>query len=331
MLLSSGVIWRYDVRRFRARVPRGDEGLQRLVFERLDDAIAWLESLGAPVVGRRRATRSRSASASTRRLTDALVRAAATFASDDIGVPAPDRRAARARDRRLPGRPGARRALHRAGRAPAPARESVECGRRAAVCARARGRALRRHGRVLRPQHGRTSTSTSPSSSRSRRSTAASRAIFNDRGEEFFDHNRVSWSELDLVQATAHQPGARAWYVLDDEALEERVRYGTVRELVEQAPTRTELEALPFEPPSGAVVAVRVAAAITHTIGGLRVDEQARVLDEQGEPSGLFAAGADVGGISTGGYASGSRPRSCSAVSPPRPRSAERLQVGAAA
>ena len=36
------------------------------------------------------------------------------------------------------------------------------------------------------------------------------------------------------------------------------------------------------------------------------MDEQARVVDEQHAPiDGLFAAGADVGGISTGGYASG--------------------------
>jgi succinate dehydrogenase/fumarate reductase flavoprotein subunit len=129
--------------------------------------------------------------------------------------------------------------------------------------------------------------------------------IVNERGEEFFD-GEVSWSELDLVQATAHQPGARAWYLLDDAALDEHVRYGTVRELVAQAPTRVEPAELPFPAPEGAVAAVRVAAAITHTIGGLRVDEQARVLDEQGEPiDGLYAAGADAGGISTGGYASG--------------------------
>jgi predicted oxidoreductase len=51
---------------------------------------------------------------------------------------------------------------------------------------------------------------------------------------------------------------------------------------------------------------VRVAAAITHTIGGLSIDEQARVLDERHEPlDGLYAAGVDAGGISTGGYASG--------------------------
>jgi len=53
MLLSSGVIWRYRTfEEFRRQCPAGDEGLQRLVFERLDEGIEWLESLGAPVVTR---------------------------------------------------------------------------------------------------------------------------------------------------------------------------------------------------------------------------------------------------------------------------------------
>ena len=53
-------------------------------------------------------------------------------------------------------------------------------------------------------------------------------------------------------------------------------------------------------------VAVRVHAAVTHTIGGLRIDDRARVLDEDGPPvPGLLAAGADAGGIFTGGYGSG--------------------------
>jgi succinate dehydrogenase/fumarate reductase flavoprotein subunit len=46
---------------------------------------------------------------------------------------------------------------------------------------------------------------------------------------------------------------------------------------------------------------VRVSPGITHTIGGLRIDEHARVVGADG----LYAAGADAGGISTGGYASG--------------------------
>ena len=45
---------------------------------------------------------------------------------------------------------------------------------------------------------------------------------------------------------------------------------------------------------------------MTHTIGGLRIDDHARVLDEDGRPvPGLLAAGADAGGIFTGGYGSG--------------------------
>jgi succinate dehydrogenase/fumarate reductase flavoprotein subunit len=51
---------------------------------------------------------------------------------------------------------------------------------------------------------------------------------------------------------------------------------------------------------------VRVAPGITHTIGGLRVDDRARVLRlDETAIDGLLAAGADVGGISAGGYASG--------------------------
>jgi len=54
------------------------------------------------------------------------------------------------------------------------------------------------------------------------------------------------------------------------------------------------------------VAAVRVIASITHTIGGLRVDERARVLRQDGTAiDGLWAAGVDAGGVATGGYASG--------------------------
>jgi succinate dehydrogenase/fumarate reductase flavoprotein subunit len=124
--------------------------------------------------------------------------------------------------------------------------------------------------------------------------------VYNDRGEEFYDRE-VSWSENDLVQATAHQPGARAWYVLDDAGLGQRVRDRSVADMVAAAPTRTDPSDLPFSPPPGARVAVRVKPGITHTIGGVRIDEGARVAGADG----LLAAGADVGGISTGGYASG--------------------------
>src|SRR4051794_17252907 len=51
MLLSSCVIWRHlGWREFRHECPDGDEALQRLGWERLDDALAWLVALGAKPV-----------------------------------------------------------------------------------------------------------------------------------------------------------------------------------------------------------------------------------------------------------------------------------------
>lgn len=52
------------------------------------------------------------------------------------------------------------------------------------------------------------------------------------------------------------------------------------------------------EPPFTSVL---VQASVTQTLGGLRIDELARVVGADG----LYAAGADVGGISGGGYSSG--------------------------
>jgi succinate dehydrogenase/fumarate reductase flavoprotein subunit len=63
---------------------------------------------------------------------------------------------------------------------------------------------------------------------------------------------------------------------------------------------------LGIEVPDTYRYAVHVVAGITHTVGGVRVDRQTRVLREDGtEIDGLYAAGADAGGIATGGYASG--------------------------
>ena len=51
MLLSSCVIWRYhSLEAFQEECPAGDPALQRVIVDRLDEAIEWLESLGAPVV-----------------------------------------------------------------------------------------------------------------------------------------------------------------------------------------------------------------------------------------------------------------------------------------
>jgi succinate dehydrogenase/fumarate reductase flavoprotein subunit len=317
MQLSSGVIWRYrSFEEFRAQCPDGDERLQRLVFDRLDEGLEWLESLGAPVVARETENPlTTGARFDTEGLTELLFRAAGEVRFGQSGT---DTGTERGTDTGTD--PGDPLVLATGGFQGDP--ELVARYVRPAAPLRVRanpwsaGDGLRvglEHGAALSNGldefYGRNMADVDFDESGFvplAQVYGRHARIFNERGEEFFDHERVSWSELDLVQATAHQPGARGWYLLDDQALDQQVRYGTVRELVASAPTRTDPAELPFEPPPGTVVAVRVAAAITHTIGGLRVDERGRVLDETNDPvDGLFAAGVDAGGISTGGYASG--------------------------
>ena len=70
------------------------------------------------------------------------------------------------------------------------------------------------------------------------------------------------------------------------------------------SPPRSDPAPLVKDPP---FLAVEVAPTITHTIGGLAVDEGCRVLrrpDSRPIP-GLYAAGVEVGGVSVGGYSSG--------------------------
>jgi fumarate reductase flavoprotein subunit len=76
---------------------------------------------------------------------------------------------------------------------------------------------------------------------------------------------------------------------------------GRTREL---SPPRSAPAAPIQEPP---FVAVEVAPAITHTMGGLAVDAGCRVLRQaDGLPIPcLYAAGVEVGGVSVGGYTSG--------------------------
>jgi succinate dehydrogenase/fumarate reductase flavoprotein subunit len=77
-------------------------------------------------------------------------------------------------------------------------------------------------------------------------------------------------------------------------------RYGTIAEQIERARL---LGAAVERRDQG--LAVEVVAAITQTLGGLRVDADGRVLRGDGSfVDGLFAAGGDVGGVATGGYMS---------------------------
>jgi succinate dehydrogenase/fumarate reductase flavoprotein subunit len=298
MLLSSCVIWRHrEWDDFRAECPGGDAALQRIVWERLDEAIAWLESLGAPVVEHETGNpRTIGKRFDPRGLTETLVRAAgdgcvyrhhelteATILATGGFQGSPELVAEHIRPAeslRLRANPwsagdGLRSGLARGGSTSAGMAEF--------------------YGRNM-PDAEFRETDFVPLAQLYGRFAR----VFNDRGEEFFG-GPVSWSENDLVQATARQPNARAWYVLDDAGLAERVRGRPVSDMVGSAPTRVDPSELPFAAPPRARVAVRVRPGITHTIGGLRIDEHARVVGADG----LFAAGADVGGISTGGYASG--------------------------
>src|SRR6185503_17597386 len=78
MLLSSGFVWRHgSFGDFRAECPDGDERLQRLIFDALDDGLRWLEHMGAEPTTRETGNPATSgARFDPRTLTDVLVHAA---------------------------------------------------------------------------------------------------------------------------------------------------------------------------------------------------------------------------------------------------------------
>lgn len=62
-------------------------------------------------------------------------------------------------------------------------------------------------------------------------------------------------------------------------------------------------------PQHGPFYALMVQPSITFTFGGVRISTEAKVLDHDGRPvPGLYAAGADIGGLSNYGYAGGLAP-----------------------
>jgi succinate dehydrogenase/fumarate reductase flavoprotein subunit len=295
MRLSSGVIWRHrDFDRFSAECPDGDERLQRLLFERLDADLDWLESLGAPVVER---GTGNPLTTGTRfdpdGLTAALVEAAGGVRLGEPLRDAPEGVAlvlatggfgASRELLREHVTPEADHVLIRA--APGSTGDGLRIGLGAGaspsrgldeVYARAMPAPPARIGEgdlvrlaQLYAQHA---------------------TVTNEAGEGY---ETRTWSETDVARWQVRQPRARAWFTVPADRLGERVRERTVAEMVEAA----ERAGAPVRRGEDDVT-VETVAGVTTTLGGLAIDESA-----QAAPN-VFACGADAGGIATGGYASG--------------------------
>jgi succinate dehydrogenase/fumarate reductase flavoprotein subunit len=293
MLLSSGVVWRYrEWERFRKECPGGETKLQRLVWERLDDDLAWLESLGATVVGRETGNPlTTGLQLDPGKLTETLashrgeLRLREPLAELPESVPV---------------------ILATGG-----FQGNTDLVRRH-ITSEAPNLVLRANpwsaGDGLRLALGRGAELSSGLDEFYGRNLAAAPQIsprdFVPLAQVYAKHARVenlrgeayeprTWSEIDVVQWTARQPGARARYIVPDAALGEPVSDRTVADLIEAA----RRAGAPVEQRNGETV-VEVVAGITTTLGGIRIDGRARAAE------GLYAAGADAGGISTGGWSS---------------------------
>lgn len=295
MLWSSGVVWRH--RRwedFRAECPTGDPALQRAVWEEMDAGLDWLERLGAPVTERSTGNpRTIGRRFGTAGLTAALVAAAGdvrlgqpleSLGADGPVVLATGGFAADRERVREHITPWADDLVLRSN--PWSAGDGLRLARQAGAELSAGldefyGRALPAPPACVEPG---AFVGLAQLYARHAKVTSL-------EGERFVAR---TWSEIDAVQWIARQPRARARYEVAEAALGERVRELTVAEMVERA----ERAGAPVDRGHGAV-SVEVVAGITTTLGGLRADADGRVAAD------LWAAGADVGGISTGGYASG--------------------------
>jgi succinate dehydrogenase/fumarate reductase flavoprotein subunit len=275
MLLSSCVVWRHlEWEQFRAECPGGDERLQRLIWERLDTALTWLESLGAEPLW----SDTENALTTGRRYEpEALMRLLVEAAGEvDLDTPL-------AVDAELPvllatGGFGGRLAhehdlLLRAN--PWSEGDGLDFAvERGATTTEGMGEF---YGRVMPAPPARIREEDFVPLAQLYGREAR---VFTDDWSEITPR-RVAWHENDLAQMI----GRRGWYCVhetNDRIEAARAAGGTV---IDQELGH----------------AVHVAAAVTHTIGGLQVDTEAGVVGVDG----LWAAGVDVGGVATGGYASG--------------------------
>jgi succinate dehydrogenase/fumarate reductase flavoprotein subunit len=292
MLLSSGVIWRHrTLHDFHVECPLGDFFLQRMIVDRLDETIGWLESLGAPVLEHETGNpRTIGKRFDTRGLTDALLRVVGddrVRLSKRILIPSQEPlilctggfHVRLAHDLGLPirGNPwsegdGLDLALERG------ARWAGDLGEF--------------YGRAMPAGIPIEEAEFVPLS----QLYGQFAEVVSEDGTRRFNGD-VTWSETNLVQAIARWPGGRAWYRVHESQLGERVRERSVGDMIEHA--REAGAVVREEPPYTSVL---VQATVTQTLGGLHIDVRSRVF---GAAEKIYAAGADVGGISSGGYSSG--------------------------
>jgi fumarate reductase flavoprotein subunit len=295
MLLSSCVVWRYRTfEDFRAECPGGDEELQRVVFDGFDDALEWLVSLGPTVVWEDTPNpRTTGKRFDPRNLTETLVRAARDVHIGQILGTVPGTVTGTVAGTVTETVPVV---LATGGFAVRYAREHgllVRCNpwsegdglefarERGATTA---GELEEFYGRAMPAPPARIGQEDYVRLSQLWDGEAR---FVNEEGDEFFQ-GPPAWHESDLAQAIARQPGGTAWFIVPA-ALGDDPRVVALREA-----GGTVLE-------QDGELRLHVAAAVTHTQGGISVGPDGRV----DGVDGLFAAGADVGGISTGGYSSG--------------------------
>lgn len=379
-LYSSGFVWSYrDLETYRREAPEGEEALQSLILERLEEGIAWLERLGAPVLARETGNPLTFGARfdpekTVEKLASHLARTGGEMrtrtALEDL-VQDPDGCVTGAR-------------IVAGGRETSERADAVllASGGFAANEELVTRHIIRGPGRMRLRAHPRSTGDgflaalgagalasggldefygrnlpAPPAELSPERFVELSQlygryaVALNRRGERYADE-AADWSGTALTRATARQPGLRAFYVLDADGLGRRVRERSAQEMTEAAsraggtvlragsleelseelarrgvpaakarraieeynaavgrgreisPPRSDPAAPVLRPP---FVAVEVAPTITHTIGGLAVDGGCRVLRRSdGRPlPGLYAAGVEVGGVSTGGYTSG--------------------------
>jgi fumarate reductase flavoprotein subunit len=273
MLLSSCVLWRHlDWDEFRDECPDGDAALQRLVWEGLDDALRWLVSLGAePVWDDTENPRTTGKRFDPRKLTELLAVDVELETALPTDAEPPLLLACGGFGKRLAEGRGL---LLRAN----PWSDGAALDYALPRGASTTGGMEQFYGRVMPapPAQIREEDFVPLSQLYGR----AARVLTDDGVDITPAH--VAWHENDL----ANLIGRRAWYVVEEtnERIEAARAAGAT--VVERDDGR---------------IAVHVAAAVTHTIGGLVVDANARVAGLDG----VWAAGVDAGGVATGGYASG--------------------------